>query len=242
MRSTRLRKCAVAGHAGVAEFRLELGGEGERHVDAIGRQEAGRTVRPFHHHDGALGQIVEAELGEFGRSGHPVEVGMHQREARQLVLLHQREGRARDLDRLVAREMADHRAHEGGLAGAEVAGQGQHVAGLERGRDVNHQPHGGLLVREHRREARATRRGQQHGHDAARCKQARPAGRDLGDAKDRAAANSLSPACGGGRRAKLAGRGHRQRLPPPALLHPSPARGARAHRVRGNRLAPFVRS
>ena len=56
------------------------------------------------------------------------------------------------------------RAREGGLAGAEVAGQRQHVAGLERGGDVHHQPHGGLLVRQHHREARAACGGQ-HGRN-----------------------------------------------------------------------------
>ena len=156
------RECAVAGDAGMAELRLELRRQRQRHVDAVGRQEAGGAVGPLHHHDGVFRQIVEAELGQLRRSRHAVEVGMHHREARQLVDLHQREGRARHLDRLVVSEIADHRARECGLAGAEIAGQRQHVAGFERGCDVHHQPQGGLLVRQHHREARAARGGQ-HG-------------------------------------------------------------------------------
>ena len=76
--------------------------------------------------------VVEAELGELGRPGQPVEIGVHQREARQLIGLHQGEGRARHFDRLVAGEMADQGAGESGLAGAEIAGQRDQVAGLER--------------------------------------------------------------------------------------------------------------
>ncbi len=97
------RERAVAGHAGVAELELELGRERERDVEPVGRQKSGRTVRPFDQHDGVLGQVVEAELGELGRSGQAIEVGMHQRKLRQVVGLHQREGRARHLDRRVAR-------------------------------------------------------------------------------------------------------------------------------------------
>ena len=65
---------------------------------------------------------------------------MHQRKPRQLVGLHQREGRARHLDRLVVGEIADQRAGERGLAGAEIARQRDQVAGLERGGDVDRQP------------------------------------------------------------------------------------------------------
>ena len=158
------RAGAVAGDAGVAELRLEFGRERQRHVDAVGGQEAGGAVGPLHDDDGVFRQVVEAELGKLRRSGHAVEVGMHHREPRQLVDLHQREGRARHLDGLVAGEVADHRAREGGLAGAEVAGKGEHVAGFQRGSDVHHQPHGGLLVRQHHREARAARGGQHGGN------------------------------------------------------------------------------
>ena len=62
------REGAVAGDAGVAEFRLELGRQRQRHVDAVGRQEARGAVGPFHHHHGVFRQIVEAELGELRRS------------------------------------------------------------------------------------------------------------------------------------------------------------------------------
>ncbi len=73
------RQRAIAGDAGMAEFELELGRERERDVEPVGRQEAGRAVRPFQQHDRALRQVVEAELGELRRSGQAVEVGMDQR-------------------------------------------------------------------------------------------------------------------------------------------------------------------
>ncbi len=157
------REAAVAGHARVAEFELELGGERERDVEPVRRQRVGRPVRPFDHDDSVLRQIVEAELGHFGGARQAVEIGVHQRKLRQIVGLHQREGRARHLDRFVAREIANECAHERSLAGAEIARKGNDVTGLERARDVDHQPSGGLLVRQHHREAR-TAGGQQHGH------------------------------------------------------------------------------
>ena len=97
------------------------GVEREGDVEAVGRQEAGGAIGPFQQHHGAIGQIVEAELGKLGRAREPVEIGMNEREARKLVGLHQGEGRARHLDRIVAGEIADERAREGGLAGAEIA-------------------------------------------------------------------------------------------------------------------------
>ncbi len=54
---------------------------------------------------------------------------MGEGEARRLVALHQREGRARHL--ALAAEPRDQRAGEGGLAGAERPGQRDDVARLE---------------------------------------------------------------------------------------------------------------
>ena len=65
---------------------------------------------------------------------NPIEVGMNQREARQFIVLHKRESRAWHLDGLVAGEVADQRAREGGFAGAKIARQRHQIAGLERGR------------------------------------------------------------------------------------------------------------
>ena len=133
-------KRAVADEAGIADLGAELRRQREGDVEAVGRQESGGAVGPFHQHHGAVGQIVEAEFGELGRARQPVEIGMNEREARQLVALHQSEGRARHLDRVVAREVADQRARESGLAGAEVARQRHEIAGLERGGDVGREP------------------------------------------------------------------------------------------------------
>ena len=108
-------------------------------VEPVGRQKSGGAVRPFHHHHRAVGQIVEAEFGEFGGAGQPVEIGVNQREARQLIGLNESEGRARHFDRVVAGEIADQRAREGRLAGAEIARQRDQIAGFERGGDVDHE-------------------------------------------------------------------------------------------------------
>ena len=167
------RERAVAGDAGVAELELELGRERERDVEPVGRQEAGGAVRPFDQHDGVLRQVVEAELGEFGRARQAVEVGMHHRKLRQVVGLHQREGRARHLDRRIVREVADERAREHGLAGAEVARERDQVARLQRIGDVDHEPARGVLVRQRHRERRRAGRGQQRGHDAVRAMRSR---------------------------------------------------------------------
>ena len=160
------RECAVAGDAGVAEFQLELGRERERDVEPVRRQKPRRAVRPFDQHDGVFRQVVEAEFGQLGGARQAVEVGMHHRKLRQIVGLHQREGRARHLDGLVAREIADQRAREHGLAGAEVARERDEVAGLQRIGDVDHEAPGGVLVRQRHREARRARRGQHHRHGA----------------------------------------------------------------------------
>ena len=90
MRSTRARKCAIADDPRIADFGAELRRQREGDVEAVGRQKAGGAIGPFQQHHGAVGQIVEAELGEFGRARQPVEIGMNEREARQLVALHAR--------------------------------------------------------------------------------------------------------------------------------------------------------
>src|SRR3954447_1388861 len=79
---------------------------------------------------------------------HAVEIGMHHREGRQLVTLHQREGRARHLQRLVAGEITDHGARCGSLAGTEIAGERDDVARADQQRQICHQLRGGRLVDE----------------------------------------------------------------------------------------------
>ena len=149
------REGAVAGDPRLAGFGAGLRLEREGDVEAVRRQEAGRPVRPFQQHHGVLGQVVEAELGEFARAFQPVQVGVHDRKPRQVVGLDQREGRARHRDVRIVGEIADHGAGERGLAGAEIAGQRHQIAGLERGRDVGDEPLGGLLVGERHGEARS---------------------------------------------------------------------------------------
>ena len=145
-------KRAVAGDAGVARLRTELWGKRKRYVEAIGWQKSGGAIRPFHEHDSARRQIIEAEFAEFGRARKPVEIRVHQDEARQLVGLHQREGRTWHFDGLIAGEVADQRARERGLAGAQIAGQRHQIAGLERERDLGRKPRRRPFARQHHRE------------------------------------------------------------------------------------------
>ena len=72
---------------------------------------------------------------------------MNEREARKLVGLHQGEGRARHLDRVVGRQLPDESAREGRFAGAQRAGKRHQIAGLERGGDIARETHRRLLVR-----------------------------------------------------------------------------------------------
>ncbi len=140
---------AMSGDAHMAVLEPELRRQGERDVEPVGRQEAGGAVRPFEQGERADGEILEAELGQFVRARDPVEIGMHHGKARQLVGLHDGEGRARDLDCGIAGEPADQGAREGGLAGAEVPGQRDQVARLDRDGDILHQPVHRLFVRQH---------------------------------------------------------------------------------------------
>ena len=77
---------------------------------------------------------------------------MDEGEFRQIVGLHQREGRARHLDRGVAGKMRDHRAHQRRLARAEITRQRDEVAGLEQVREIDGETPGRLLVRQRDRE------------------------------------------------------------------------------------------
>ncbi|MGY3405444.1 hypothetical protein ACVWZV_001557 [Bradyrhizobium sp. GM5.1] len=63
---------------------------------------------------------------------------MHHRERWQLVALHQREGRARHFQCIVAGEVADHGPRRRGLAGPEIAGERDDIAGADQQREVGH--------------------------------------------------------------------------------------------------------
>src|SRR5262249_4169564 len=84
---------AVADQACVAHLGPELRRERESDVDTVWRQKARGAVGPFHQDDSAGRQIVEAELGELGRTGETIEVGMRESKARQRVALQQGESR-----------------------------------------------------------------------------------------------------------------------------------------------------
>ena len=146
MRDPR-RRGAVPDDAGDAALEGIVRVERERDLDPIGRQRLAGAVGPFHHHHGA-GNVVDAELGELAQSGQTVEVGMHEGELRQVIGLHQGEGRARHLDLRTAGEMGDHGAHQRGLAGAEAAGQRDEVAGRQQVREVDGETPRRVLVGE----------------------------------------------------------------------------------------------
>ena len=93
------------------------------------RQQLFGAVGPLDQHRTGGKGLVEAELVQFGRGREAVKIEMVHRNAR-VVALHQREGRARHVERLVVGERADQRARKRRLAGAEVARKRQHVACL----------------------------------------------------------------------------------------------------------------
>src|ERR1700720_3085731 len=87
---------------------------------------------------------------------------MDEREARQLVILHQCKSRTRHLDRLVAAELANERARKRRLSGAEVARQRDEVAGFERAREIRCEAPGRLFIRQCHGKACAPGRCQKH--------------------------------------------------------------------------------
>ena len=64
----------------------------------------------------------------------------------QVVALHQREGRARNFERVVVGHGAQEGAGERRFAGAEIAGKRQAVAGFQRQRQILAESNGRRLV------------------------------------------------------------------------------------------------
>src|SRR5262249_15482385 len=104
-----------------------------------------------------LGQRRQADLFKFGRIADAIEIGVQDREWRQLVCLGQRESGARHFQRIVIGEIAYHGARGRGLARAEVARQRDHIAGTDQQRKVGHQSGRRRLVRQLRRVCRDAR-------------------------------------------------------------------------------------
>src|SRR6266487_6294834 len=144
-----LRKRAEGGDARLAIARAPRRDEMKGDVEPIGRQQSVRAIGPFEQGGGALDRFFEAELDELARLGNPIEIGVDQRKARQRVALDERERRARHFEPLVLGESANQRARERGLAGAEIAGERNEIAGGEDGGDIRGQPARRLLVRKH---------------------------------------------------------------------------------------------
>ncbi len=113
----------------------------EGDVEPIAGEAAAGPLRPFDEDERPVGRLLPTELRELGRLLDAEQVGVDDRELaavlhRALVDLEEGEGRARHLEIGLADEIADEGAREGRLAGAEVAGQGDEIAGLDERGDV----------------------------------------------------------------------------------------------------------
>jgi hypothetical protein len=111
----------------------------QRDIEPVVWQKPRGAIRPFHQRYGAFGCIVETEFGQLTRPRQPIEIGVHNREARQGIGLRQCKGRAWHLHRVVAGEIADQCASKSGLACAQIARQRDQIAGFEDSSDVRHQ-------------------------------------------------------------------------------------------------------
>ena len=139
---------AVRDQLGAALVAAEMRRERERDIEPVSRERIRGAVRPFEQHHRGVRRLVDAELGKLARMGDAIEIGVHHGEPRQHVGLHQGEGRTRHLQRGIFGEMADQRARERGLAGAEVARERDQVARLQHRRDVDGEALRRALVRE----------------------------------------------------------------------------------------------
>ena len=81
------RERAIADDARIADLGAELRRQRKGNVEAIGRQQTGGAIRPFHQHHGAFGQVFESKFRQLGRAREPVKIGVDQRKARQFVAL-----------------------------------------------------------------------------------------------------------------------------------------------------------
>ena len=132
VRSMRPRQARAAGELGPPP----VAGDLETDVEPVVGQAAVAALRPFDQ-GGAVGHRVgKADLVELVGRAQAVEVEMGDGQPAGGIGLHQREGRARHLQAGIVGKRADERAGEGGLAGAEAAGERDHVAGAEDRRHV----------------------------------------------------------------------------------------------------------
>ena len=127
-----------------------LGIDVEHDVEpASGRQPGPGAVGPFDQRDQPLDILDQADVVELVGRADAVEIGMEHGPARCLVALQQGEGRARRLELRVLGELAQDGAGEQGLAGAEMAGERDDVAGLQDRGEIAGERDGRGLVGEH---------------------------------------------------------------------------------------------
>ena len=156
------RKSTMAGDLDMTVAAAFLRHQREGDIETIRGQLTFGAVGPFQQRDGRVAQFLQAKLGQFVRPGESIEIGVDQREARQLVSLHQCEGGTRHLDGRIAGEVADERTGKGRLAGAEIAREGNEVARLDGAGDVAHQLQRRLLILQIDRKAVIAGAGRRH--------------------------------------------------------------------------------
>ncbi len=105
--------------------RLVRSGEGEG--KPVGKGARGQPVGPFDQQRRLVEHVLQAQLRHLVGAVQAVEVDVQHGEVREVVALHQGEGRARHLDR-GAGEGLDAGPGQGRLAGAQITLQRHHVA------------------------------------------------------------------------------------------------------------------
>ena len=119
-------------------------------ISRRGGSAAPEAVRPFDEADRGGEGLLEPELGDLAGAAEAVEVGVPELDRPEVVGLHERVGRRGDLLGAAERRQpgADQGAREVALAGAEPAGQAQHVTGAEMRGEGAAEPFGGGRIRE----------------------------------------------------------------------------------------------
>ena len=110
------------------------------------RQDLGGHIRPFDQADAILQHLIDAEFVQFRNIRKPVEIEMGDWNAGGIGL-DDREGGAWNFQIRFVRHCPDEGAGKRRFAGAEIADQGQTIAGFQSQRKVFTEPDGVLFSR-----------------------------------------------------------------------------------------------
>jgi hypothetical protein len=105
-------------------------------------KQASKPLRPFDNKRRIRPRLIQGEFGQLLRIFDPIEVHMPQRNAKVLIGLDDREGRAGNV--ASEAEAAKKASSESGLARAEIAVERDHVAGAKPGRQCDTELLGGF--------------------------------------------------------------------------------------------------